>query len=192
MNSSLGQSIRRARKERGLTPQALAQRLGYTAKGVNKGARRIQQIEREGLEDERFIGLVLDALGLDRGAARRLAQIDEARRREAWERWADEPIRPMLVLRFGPHWFLHCVRDVPPAYTSLADCERYAAGVIRRHSQRRKRRGASPATGRLIWSRRLHVWFDEQGRVKRRNNQTYEEHCPLPHGEVGNKAFVLC
>ena len=185
MQSELGGYIRAKRERRRLSPQALAMRVGYSAKGADKGARRLQQLEREGLEDSKFVERVLDQLGLDPAEAHWLEQADEARRREAWERWANEPIHPFLVIRRGPHWFMHSTREAPQRYTSLVDCERYAGRVIR--SLNRIDRHPEPVTARLVWSRRLYVWFDKYGRVKRRESGVYPMETGLPSVEVGNK-----
>lgn len=189
MQSELGQYVRRGRKRARLTPQALAVRIGYSVRRANKGARRIGELELEGLEDPVFIVRVLDALGLDEEEARWLGQADEARRREAWERWADEPIRPFLVIRRGPHWFMHFVRAVPPRHRSLVDCERYTSRVLQ--SLNRTDRYPEPVTAQLVWSHRLHVLFDARGYVKRRNPVSYPSDNRSLTVAVGNKAVVF-
>ena len=187
MRSRLGQYTRNARQQQRLTPQDLARRLGYAPARRNKGARRIQTIEKSGLEDPRFIRRVFDELDLDVHTAERLAREDETARKREWEQWADEPIKPFLIVRYGPHWFTHIKRDVPEYISTLDEAEDWVSEFVLNENRERER----PVTARLVWSRRLHLWFDASGDVMKRDVQTYETHSALPHGRINNKAFIF-
>ena len=88
MRTELGDFLRRERLRRGFALQALARRLGY--RNVNKGARRLEALERTGREAAEFVRIV--AASLD--AADRVPELlarDEEARHEAFRRWLAEP-----------------------------------------------------------------------------------------------------
>lgn len=94
--SELGGVIHRARRERGLSAHALARALGYSERGASKGARRIQELERQGLEGSEFVGAIADELELDRAEAKRLAEAEKTRK-EAWKRRAGQDLELLVA-----------------------------------------------------------------------------------------------
>jgi hypothetical protein len=75
---------------------------------------------------------------------------DERRNREAWERWADEPVAP--VLRFSP---------IPAVWCG----ERLATGLTRDAviAHARSRAAERGWVHVLMWNRRQAVWFYPDG-----------------------------
>lgn len=188
--SELGRAIREARRARHLSHQALAKALGYSERGANKGARRLRTLEETGMEKAALIRAVADVLALDPAYLTDLAHRDEAHRAEAWERWADEPICPRLIIRHGPHWFHHIAYDLPSEIATLDEAERHASDRMRTIPETPLAR-LHPPQGRLIFSRRLHVHIDHEGSVIARVPQNYRQKSPLPYGSVGGKPFIL-
>lgn len=189
MKSQLGAYIRHARINRRLSPQAVALQLGYSPRGCNKGARRLMNLEEQGVEESDFVLRVLALLEVDFEKAHALAQVDAVHRHQALRRWADEPIEPVLVLSFGPHWFLQRTRPLPEtAKDDLAKAE----GLVSRFLRRFNRQRDKPIDGHIIWSRRDEVWFDESGNILARIRQTDDELCEqLPRVQIGNKTVQL-
>lgn len=188
--SQVGKAIRAARRARQLSRQALAKALGYSERGANKGARRLQALEETGTEQAEFIHAVAQELALDPAHLSDLADRDEVARAEAWERWADEPIRPRLIIRYGPHWFHHIAYDLSSEIATLDEAERDASDRMRAIPTTLLTRG-HPPQGRLIFSRRLHVRIHHHGHVIAREPQTYRRPSPHPYGQIGTRRFIL-
>ncbi len=188
VRSQLGQSIRRERKKRKLTVPALARRVRDSERWARaKGARRIQTLEDSGLEEPDFVRAVAEALGIAEQTVGALAEADEAQRRREWERWADEPIRPFMVVRYGSHWFLHLHRELPAGIRSLEQAEEHVGRFVRAERDRLGR----AISARLVFSRRIHVSFDETGQPIKRHEQSYRGQTPLPAGNVDGKHFLF-
>ena len=82
----------------------------------------------------------------------RLWLIEQDRREfiQQWNKWADQPIEPHMVVRVIPGVYFE--KEIPPSLSSEA-MERYAADYVRR-------------THKKVWlivSRRLTIYFDEDG-----------------------------
>jgi transcriptional regulator with XRE-family HTH domain len=97
MRTELGDLVRRTRTSQRLTPQELARRVGY--RNANKGARRLEQLERRGVEAADFIDRVASSLGIDRERVAELAARDEAARRADFEAWLRVP-QPMALYQY--------------------------------------------------------------------------------------------
>lgn len=88
MRTELGDLLRQERLRRGLTLQDLARHIGY--RNVNRGARRLERLERTGREVKEFVKTV--AASLDAGAqVPELLARDEQARHEAFQVWLAEP-----------------------------------------------------------------------------------------------------
>ncbi len=95
MQTKFGELLREARGERGLTLQELAARIGY--RNLNKGARRIEHLERGGEDKQKgILGLIAAALGLDAQRVADCQAVDEEARRQEFDAWRRQP-QPMKL-----------------------------------------------------------------------------------------------
>lgn len=147
MQTLLGNMFENARRERGLSRQALAARLGYT--NVNKGARRLERLERDGIEPDDFVVRVARVLGIDHKKVADLAARDEAVRRAEFAEWGRGP-QPRGLIRFVAGV---AVRTMLPDGLSDKAAIEYAERVHRMEGLR----------GCLLLDRRRSVWFDSDG-----------------------------
>lgn len=178
MHSALGDCVRHARLEAGLNLQQAAGRMGY--RNLNRGARRLQQLETDGDATPDFIERVIEALGIDRAHAIELDTADEKARRAEWEAWASEPVPPVVVLILDCHWFAQPAHELP-AGTTPEHAEAIACAMARDRGY--------PVY--LKVDRRRSVWIDQQGHVTHRHVKEYPESTGLPFGRIGNKAFAF-
>ena len=95
MRTELGELLRSTRLSLGLRLPALAGRLGY--RNQNRGARRLERLERSGQDESELINRVADALGLDAKLVANKRERDEVIRRKAFEAWVSVP-QPMRLL----------------------------------------------------------------------------------------------
>jgi hypothetical protein len=96
MDTELGFYVRHERMRQGLTLQALARKVGY--RNLDKGARRLERLERTGREEKDLVDRAIVALGLDAARAAELAARDDAARKVAFEKWAKVP-QPMMLFQ---------------------------------------------------------------------------------------------
>jgi len=164
----LGEFFRRRRTEKGLSLGKAARLLGYT--NVTKGSNRIQSFESGGKVAPDLLGRLAEVLEINP---------DEIRQRVAedyrdWLAWANEPIRPHVVVRL-----LACVyqRIQLPDDALLGEAaEAFAAAVARDKKMR----------AWLVLSRRVSVYFDAEGRKGGRIEATPEVPCE-PFAVIGGK-----
>jgi hypothetical protein len=85
------------------------------------------------------------------------AERHEAQQRRQWELWADQPIEPVLTVRYIPG--VCGQRPVPQAFcNSREQAESWCIDELRR----------CRAKGVLIWSRRQRTWYEQYGASPRR------------------------
>jgi hypothetical protein len=116
--SNLGAALRTRRTALALTPQQVAARIGY--RNVNKGANRVLALEECGEGTAELLARVVVALQLDAAVVEELIAQDHAAFVREWSVWADEVIRPYLVVKLMPGVYQHhalpdaaVVRGVP-------------------------------------------------------------------------------
>lgn len=151
MQSNLAEHFRRTRIAKGIKLGQLARLIGYT--NATKGANRIVKFERGGDVQSQLLLKVADVLDIDGQTIERL--IDEDRRRffEEWNAWANEPIRPHLVIRLLAAVYL--TKKLPEDIQTVEEAEQYAGGMAR-HWHRKCC---------LVLSRRVSVWLSENGDI---------------------------
>jgi transcriptional regulator with XRE-family HTH domain len=168
MMSHLGDFFRARRVEQGLSLGQLARILGY--RNVTRGSNRIKTFEAGGKVAPELLAKLASALAIGDDEVRRLAAEDY----REWLRWADEPVRPYLVIRH-----LACVYErvaLPDDALDPATAEAFAARLARE----RKRRVC------LVLSRRLSVGFDVTGRMGSRLEATPDVPC-APYAVIGGR-----
>jgi len=124
-------------------------------RNVSKACRRLLDLETQGKCDREFWRALRAVVSFEDAEITRAVQRD----REAYERWLDEPVPMQVVIRHGPHSFLHFGVRLPEDVASdPIKAERFACQMAQ---QCRK-----PTI--LTVSRRLTIWFDETGQVTAR------------------------
>jgi transcriptional regulator with XRE-family HTH domain len=175
----LGDLFRKTRLERGLSLRQLSLSVGY--RNTNKGIRRLAAIEKGDLSPNRDLyGKIATALELDLELLKATVARDRAEFLENWNRRADEPTKPHLILRLQSCIYVR--REIPEEAFDLEQVESWASSVAREHHWR----------ACLVWNRRLSVWFDADGGIEARTEATPDGPpnvpCPL---EIGGKRFIL-
>jgi hypothetical protein len=145
MTTHLAEYFAHQRWKKGLSLQQVARLLGY--RNLNKGVRRVLTFEQSGEIDDPLFQKLAAMLEVDQATVNRLLQADLG----DWTRWANEPIKPYLVVRLMPAIYSHV--ELPDEVQSVEDAERYASEVAR---ERRLRVC-------LVLSRRVSVYFGDDG-----------------------------
>jgi hypothetical protein len=177
-SSHLSRHLAALRQQRDLRPAQLAARLG--ASNLAKVGSLIRGFELGEPISDHWLQRLITELQPDPADLRRCLEQDQAealkqleRDRDAWEAWADEPIEPILTIRYMPA--VYGVREVPKAFCTPRKsaeesewarqrAEDWAAAELKRFR----------AKGFLNWSRRERTWFDQYGVNPRREPVTFE------------------
>ena len=176
MESLLAQFFMKRRLALGLTRGQLARLIGY--KNISKGGGKIFGLETCGSDDAEFIGKVAAALGIDEATVDRLLAEDYRRYLEGWNKWADEPVKPHLVIRLFAA--VYSGQDLPENITVLAEAEAWASA----RAKELKLRCC------LVWSRRLSLFYAADGSVETRQEAT-PNYDPRPSMQIGKHKFLL-
>lgn len=175
----LSRHFKNRRLELGLRPGDVARLMGY--RSVVGAANKICQFEQTGnIHAELFAKLAV-VLGIDLPTIERLIEEDRRAIFEAWNEWANAPIRPHLVIKLIPGIF--GTNEIPDAI--LGDqhaMEQFASGLARRAQKRVW----------LVLSRRLSIVFDEQGhRVRVEEAAPGEPNGPYMRLKGSRKTFLF-
>jgi transcriptional regulator with XRE-family HTH domain len=174
----LGDLFRKTRLERGLSLRQLALLVGY--RNTNKGIRRLTAIESGDLSPNRDLyGRIASALELDLEILKTTVARDRAEYLKKWNRWADEPIKPHLILRLQSCIYIR--REIPEELADLEQVELWASGVAREHHWR----------ACLVWTRRLSIWFDVDGGIEDQTEATPDGPPNVPSMQIGGRRFNL-
>ena len=178
MRSRLANHFRSVRKERDLSLSQLARLVGYT--NVTKGSNKIQKFEQRGEIHTDLLWKLADELDIDKTTIDTLVEQDRREFVRVWNEWANEPIRPHIVIRLIPAVYKRS--ELPDGIVSVEEAEIIAADVARRWRKKVC----------LQWTRRLSVWFDSDGNVEFRTETTPGE-INAPYMRLGNgrRSFVL-
>ncbi len=152
MRSRLADYFRRQREKQGLRLPDVARLVGY--KNLGKGCNRIRRFEQYGEIHADLLCKLAEVLHIERVTIDSLIEQDRRAFFRLWNAWANQAIRPYLVIRRSAAVYIR--REVPDDIQSLEEAETIAAGFARE-------RGTKVC---LVWSRRLSVWFDEAGRIQ--------------------------
>lgn len=157
--SHLGEFFRNRRFEKGLSLGQVARLLGY--QNVTKGCNRIQAFEGGGKVNTELLGKLAEVLEVGPDEIKREAFKDY----QAWLAWANEAIRPYLVVRLLAAVYQRV--KLPDDALEPEAAEAFAADVARQ----RKFKVC------LVLSRRVSVWYDAEGREYGRTEATPELPC---------------
>ena len=170
MTNHLGKYIRRQRERQGLSRGDVARAMGR--RNVSKAARRRVDLEGgQGCPGE-FWEALRAVLSFDDADIAHAVQLD----REAYERWLDEPVEMLVIVRLLPAVCLQ-VELPPDAVVDPVKSEAFACQTAREWSRKVC----------LVVSRRLRVWIDSTGKVTGRGGVEGS----APSMAVGAKQFLL-
>jgi transcriptional regulator with XRE-family HTH domain len=165
-NRHVAQRLLSGRLAQGISLGDLARRIGYC--NVAKGSNRIQSFERTGVARSNDLPRrIAEVLGVGDEELRRVAWLDYLE----WQRWLNEPVPMELIVRLMAA--IYCRECLPEELTPV-EAEQFAAQVARD----RQRQVC------LVASRRLSIYFDEQGNVIARNEVQ-------PFVQIGGKRFLF-
>lgn len=165
------------RHRQGLSLGKLARLIGYT--NVNKGSRHIQAFEREGRIRSKLLGKLIVALHIDPAVARSLIEKDDQEHQEAWERWVNEPVPMVLVVRWMAA--VYGQKAIPPEITTQAEAEVYASRFAKENGQRVC----------LVVSRKVSVYFGADGEIETRSVARPHGGFNFPHSKIKGREFLF-
>ena len=100
MRTPLGDHLESERLAAGLTPGQLALRAGWA--DASRGGARIRELELGGPATPETLRRVAMALGVPQAVLAQLQRLTEERQRQAWERWAEQPVELRVSVRLLP------------------------------------------------------------------------------------------
>jgi hypothetical protein len=166
--SHLGDAFKTRRLDRKLTTGQLARLAGY--RNLTRGANRISGFEAGGKIAPDLLGKLAAILDINSEDLRRYAAEDY----KEWLEWANEPVRPYLVVRH-----MACVYERVELSNDVLVTE--AAEAYASRLAREKRRMVS-----LVLSRRLSIGFDATGKETDRREAAPDVPCE-PFAVIGGK-----
>jgi len=188
----LGKFLKEKRLARGLDRAGqLARRMrpDGTLDSISRLGGRIRAFEEEGVGDRELLDQMVAVLGIPAEETapvvadeQRFRETQENERRRAWMAWADEPVRPYLVVRLIPS--VYCHRDAPSEVVTLAEAEAWVASV------RRLDPIAKGCRTCLVFDRRLRVWYNERGEVEHRTVATPDD-AGVPYVQLARKRLLF-
>ena len=171
--SHLSQFFRQRRLDKKFGFGDVARGCGY--KNITKGCNRIQKFEDGCDIDTELFRKLATVLDISDADITRCIEADKA----DWERWADEPIEPYIVIRLMAA--VYSPKSIPlELHTDHEAMKQFASAF----SKEKRVRVC------LVLSRRLRVWFDREGGVERTTEDSFDESYG-PYMQVGGKKFLL-
>lgn len=150
LSTHLSEHFRERRLALELRQGEVARRLGY--KSIVGGANKIVRFEQTGEIDHKLLLRLAEVLGIDQATIAALIEQDRREFFDAWNEWANQPIRPHLIEKVIPAVFAK--RDIPDEILGDTEAmERYASASAKKHKK----------LTFLILSRRLSISFNEDG-----------------------------
>lgn len=176
MSTRLSRHFQEARLARGLKPSELA-RLA-SCENILKNGNRIRQFEMTGDISQELFDKLAAVLEIDAATVEKLVEEDRREFLKKWLEWVNQPVTPYLVERLIAA--VYRKMPVPSEITMMDDAERWAAAV----AAEKKRKCC------LVWSRRISVWFAEDGTVYSRTEAVPGEP-NAPWMKIGGKRFLF-
>jgi len=151
MRSQLADHFRQQREDSGLSLAELSRLAGY--QNVTKGCNRIRRFEERGEIHANLLQKLADVLDIDDATIDAFIEQDRRDFERQWNEWADQPIRPHLIIR--PLAAVYARKELPDGMQTVDEAESIAAEFAREHHKKVC----------LVWTRRLSVWFEEDGNI---------------------------
>ena len=169
MTTNLSRFIKEERENQGLNYAEVSRKMGYT--NLNKGMRRIIDLEREGLVHPEVLEKIIDALELDKEYVDILIQKDWEQEKREFEEWVNTQIDWHLIIRWMPA--MYGDREIPEYIKSEDEAIEYAREVAREYKS-------------MVWlvlSRKENIHIYPDGSIRSRNKVTME-HSWLPFTRI--------
>jgi hypothetical protein len=147
VQNNLATLIESKRKQQQLSTIQLAVRLGY--KNINKGCRRIEDLEKQGISSRAFLEAVSRELKIAPELVQEATSKDDENKQKRFEEWAAQP-QPLRLFAKGP-----IPVQIPLPAGCVSECE--AIIFAREFAQRR---GIKVC---LVLDRRQSLWIDPTG-----------------------------
>ncbi len=96
--------------------------MGY--KNVNRGMRRIIELEREGIVHPEVLKKMIHALNLDQEMIDKLIRQDKEQQEREFQKWVNTPIKMHLTIRWMASVYGHC--NIPAEIQSEEEAIKYA------------------------------------------------------------------
>lgn len=177
MTTHVARYFQKKRIEMGLKLSEVALLMGYqrTARSLSHGCNRLHKFETTGDIDIRQFTKLMAVLEIDQATVNARLQEDLA----DWLAWANEPIRPYLVVRLLAAIYSHA--ELPDEVQSAEEAERYASEFAKAHKHRVC----------LVLSRRLSVYFDDDGTFEYVSEAVPGGEPNQPYTVVGNRRCLM-
>ncbi|MGO9109930.1 MAG: hypothetical protein ACLP9L_11915 [Thermoguttaceae bacterium] len=171
MTTHLAEYCKKRRLQKGLKLSKVALRVGYqrTERSLSHGCNRLHKFETTGDINIHLFKKLAAALDIDQATINSLLQEDLA----DWLKWANEPIRPYLVVRLMAA--IYSQGELPDEVQSVEEAERYASEFAKQHRLRVC----------LVLSRRVSVYFADDGSFQYASEA-------VPGGEPNQPYTVIC
>jgi hypothetical protein len=176
MDPQLSKHFRQARLAKELRLGKLAGLCGY--RNLSKGARRIDDFEHGSSIQRDLLLKLADVLGIERTTVEALVEEDRRCFVEEWNAWASEFIQPYLVVRLMAA--MYSPIDLPDGIESVEEAEAFAADFSKTNRLK----------SCLVLSRRVSVWFAEDGSVSNVTEATPGQP-NSPYMRIGNRECVM-
>jgi hypothetical protein len=161
-----------------LKPGDVARAIGY--QNIAKGANRIVRFEREGVVKEDLLIKVAAILGIDWTTVEELAEQDRQEHVVAWNKWADEPTKMLVVIKWMAA--VYSQRLLPVEITTPEAAEAFACDLARQLNR----------SVCLVLSRRQSAWINDSGTVFARTEATPFSGPNMPWMQLkSGKKFLL-
>lgn len=174
MESHLGRYVEENRRKSGLSRQKLAGLTGY--KNLNKGARRIEQLEKEGICDPNLFQRIVAVLDLDPKKIEAKVESDQ----RDFEAYLDEPVPMEMIVRLMAA--VYARHPLPEDVKTQAEAIEYAVDYAKKHHMKVC----------LVLSRRYSYWIDESGNgFMRQTRQESPMNAPYMRVSGSGKKFLF-
>jgi hypothetical protein len=179
MATRLSAYFRKRRLDLGLRPGEVARRIGY--KSIVGCANKLCQFELTGSIRGDLLLKIAAVLEIDTPTIERLIEEDRREHFEAWTEWANQPIRPYLVIKAIPGVF--CTNQLPDKIIGDQEAmEKHASDLAKRWTK----------MVFLILSRRISVIFGEDGNKRGINEASPDQpNGPYMRLKGSNRPFLL-
>ena len=178
MATNLSRFFKRRRLALGFRPGQVARLMEY--KSIVGACNKLIYFEERGeIVADLFFKLAA-ALRITQATIQRLLDEDQQQYLEAWNRWADQPIEPYVVIRAIPAFPF--TKDIPPECTTQEEMEEFAGDIAERlHKQ-----------VVLVLTRRLRIVFDESA-ANRSVHEAQPGQCDGPYMRLAGsrKKFLM-
>ena len=152
VESQLGKLFRDARKSKSLRTGRLAGMAGR--KNLAKGAGWIQSLEAGGWIQVDFLYRLADVLDIDRQKIDELIAADHRLYCEEWTAWANQPVRPYVVVCGMPA--VYSPVRLPEHVQTIVEARDFTVAICRRWKHR----------ACLVANRQFTIWFAADGTVE--------------------------